>query len=133
VAEFLHGDGAARVNRGRALKFGRCAVEVALFAEILTLFDVENARFKADLVELNAVVSVLRVRGQCFLVVLQGGVVILQVFRMARGFILVVALGAPCRKQACYGTQNQNQSTAHAHSVNCSQAPTKAVSTLALA
>jgi hypothetical protein len=38
---------------------------------------------------------------------------------------VLVAFGASCGEQARNRTQSQNESTTHAHSANCSQAPTK--------
>src|SRR5262249_24386140 len=94
IAQFLDRDGAPRVDGGGVLEFGGGALKIALFAEFLALFDVVSAGLKAHLVVLDAVIGVLRIGCECFLVILQCGVVVLKIFRFAGGLVVIVALGA---------------------------------------
>ena len=77
----------------------------------------EFARLEADLVQFDPVGGVVRVAGQRFLVELQGGVVILNIFSFLPGVILLAALRAARSEQAYTYTQYYLAPAAHALSV----------------
>src|SRR5262245_8740518 len=108
VTELLYGCRVGRVDAGRTLELAGGALKVALFTKFLAFLDVESTSFKADLVKLDAVVGVLRIGSESFLVILKSRVVVLEVLGFARGLVVLFALRAPRDEQADEGAQNQN-------------------------
>src|SRR5205814_10141454 len=85
------------------------------------LLDVKLARFKADLVQLDAVSRIFRVGIVSFLVVLKGRIEVLKSLCFARLAIIGAAFRTPGRNQAASHTQDYIPPAAHFFSVASTQ------------
>src|SRR5262249_38750434 len=121
--QFLFGDGVARIDGGRALKFRKRAGQVTLLPQFLTRLDVYLARFETRLVQANAGVRAVRVLPQRRLIKMDCGIPVGKVLGLSTLFkVRFAVLGAACCEHPKSNCENEFTATAHAPLPNCSNA-----------
>ena len=99
-AQFLVGGRAGGIEHLRALKLRYGALQVALFAKLQALFHVVLPGFEPRLVQTNLVVGVMGIGLAGLQEIFHSGVIILDVHGLARRLIVLLVLGAACRKHS---------------------------------